>query len=65
MRLLGQLETCLLFYEKILSAQKRRSSQSQLTKQKEASKNNTGDNFSRMQTSNREKLFILRFLKNV
>ena len=37
MRLSGQFH-CLFFYEKILNAQKRKSNQNQLTKQKQANK---------------------------
>ena len=38
MRLSRQFQACLFFHEKVLSAQKRRSNQNQLTKQKQASK---------------------------
>ena len=40
MRLSGQFQACMLFSEKILSAQKRKSNQNQPTKQKQAIKYN-------------------------
>ena len=52
-----------LFYEKILNAQKRKSNQNQLTKQKQVNKNNKRNNFYAQKLLRRKKLFILHFLK--
>ena len=59
MRLLGQFQASLFFYEKTLCAQKRKSNQNQWTRQKQVNK---GNKFSRAQKLLRGwKLFVLRF----
>ena len=59
MRLLGQFQASLFFYEKILCAQKRKSNQNQLTKQKKVNKGNKILQAQKLLRGS--KLFALRF----
>ena len=52
-----------LFYEKILNAQKRKSNQNQLTKQKQVNKKQQTQQFLCTKTSKKEKIVYLAFLK--
>ena len=62
MRLSRQFQACLFFYEKILNAQKRNSSQNQLTKKKLSKQKTTKATIFRAEKLLRgETLFILRF----
>ena len=62
MKLLGQFQASLFFYEKTLNAQKRKSNQNQLTKKNKRTKNNKGKKFLRAEKLLRKsKLFALLF----
>ena len=62
MKLLGQFQGSLFFYEKILNAQKRKSNQNHLTKKNKRTKNNKGKKFLRAEKLlRRSKLFPLLF----
>ena len=52
-----------LFYENILNAQKRKSNQNQLTKQKQVSKKQQTQQFLCTKTYKKEKIVYLAFLK--
>ena len=51
----------LFFYEKILNAQKCKSSQNQLTKKNKRTKNNKGNNFLLTKTSKRQRIVYFAF----